>query len=310
MRALMAGLTDADFDRLYGTEDQCLAAWVRVRQEAGMVCPGCGNPKHYVYGYRVGCTRCNTRWSVTSGTVMADTKLPLTTWFRAMHLMTATKQCISAVELGRRLGVSYPTAWYLHKRLRHAMTQESDRSQLGAPAASGAKPVVEADDVYLGGERNEGSGTAGKTRVIAACERHPGGRMGAVAMTMVSGFTNDEAEAFRDAHIAPGAHVCPDGTPAFHVFGEGGRTHTAIVTGGKRPEREREAPFFTINTLIANLSTALKATYKVFSPKHLPDYLGAFCWTTNHRRSMTTMIGALCRAATKASRLTRKTVYA
>jgi hypothetical protein len=37
---------------------------------------------------------------------MADTKLPLTTWFRAMHLMSSTKQCISAVELGRRLGVS------------------------------------------------------------------------------------------------------------------------------------------------------------------------------------------------------------
>jgi len=46
------------------------------------------------------------RWSVTSGTVMADTKLPLTHWFRAMHLMTSTKQGISAIELGRRLGVS------------------------------------------------------------------------------------------------------------------------------------------------------------------------------------------------------------
>jgi len=45
-------------------------------------------------GRRVGCTRCNQRWSVTSGTVMADTKLPLTHWFRAMHLMTSTKQGI------------------------------------------------------------------------------------------------------------------------------------------------------------------------------------------------------------------------
>jgi hypothetical protein len=58
------------------------------------------------------------------------------------------------------------------------------------------------------------------------------------------------------------------------------------------------------------LSTALKATYKVFSPKHLPDYLGAFCWTTNHRRNMPGMIGALCNAAASASRLTRRTVYA
>ena len=150
MRAIMRGLTEAEFERLYGLEEQCLAAWVKARQDAGMPCPRCGNPKSYVYDRRVGCTRCDMRWSITSGTVMADTKLPLTTWFRAMHLMSSTKQCICAVELGRRLGVSYPTAWYLHKRLRHAMTEESHRCQLGAPAEGGWTPVVEADDVLSG----------------------------------------------------------------------------------------------------------------------------------------------------------------
>src|ERR1700730_6272373 len=173
MRAIMQGLTDAEFERLYGTGGQCLVAWVKARQDAGMPCPRCDNPKSYVYDRRVGCTRCDMRWSITSGTVMADTKLPLTSWVRAMHLMTSTKQCISAVELGRRLGVSYPTAWYLHKRLRHAMTEEADHCQLGAPAQSGWTPIVEADDVYLGGERNEGRGTAGNNRGIAAAPRAP-----------------------------------------------------------------------------------------------------------------------------------------
>ena len=60
------------------------------------------------------------------------------------------------------------------------MTQETEGCQLGAPDAANCTPIVEADDVYLGGERNEGSGTAGKARVIAACERYPSGRMGAV----------------------------------------------------------------------------------------------------------------------------------
>jgi transposase-like protein len=140
MRAIIQGLTDAEFERLYGTEASCLAALVKVRQGAGMPCPRCGNAKSYVYGRRVGCTRCDTRWSITAGTVMADTKRPLTRWFRAMHLMTSTKPCISAVELCRRLGVSYDTAWYLHKRLRHAMTEETDRCQLGGPDDSGSKP--------------------------------------------------------------------------------------------------------------------------------------------------------------------------
>src|ERR1700712_5168088 len=94
---------------------------------------------------------------------MASTKLPLVTWFRAMHAMTSTKQGVSAVEISRRLGVSYPTAWYLEKRLRHTTTERGTRYVLGGPdGTGGSAPVVEADDVYLGGERNPGSGPGGK----------------------------------------------------------------------------------------------------------------------------------------------------
>ncbi len=310
MRAIMKGLTDVEFEQLYGTEGQCLAALVAARQREGMPCPRCANLKSYVYGRRVGCTRCGRRWSVTAGTVMADTKLSLTTWFRAMHLMSSTKQAISAVELGRRLGLGYETAWYLHKRLRHAMTERTERYSLGgASDDDAAPPVVEADDVCLGGERNQGSGTEGKTCVIVACERHADGRMGHVAMRAVSAFSSEAVAAFRDAHIAAGATVHTDGLRAFNAFGEAGRAHVATVTGGGRPERERSAPFFTVNTLVANLSTALKATHKRLSPKHLPDYLGAFCWTTNRRRNMRGMVNALCRAVAASSRLTHKGVY-
>jgi transposase-like protein len=311
MRALMRGLTDAEFERCYGTGQQCLDALIAARRQAGMPCPRCGNPRFYFCGRRVGCTRCNRRWSVTAGTVMADTKLPLMTWFRAMHGMSSTKQGISAVELGRRLGVSYPTAWYLHKRLRHAMTECDTLLRLGGPPHEGAAaPIVEADDVYLGGERNEGQGTAGKTPVIVAAERHADGRMGHIAMQVVSGFTTASVEAFRDARIAPAALVHTDGLKAFNAFGEAGRSHQRTLTGGKRPLRERGAAFFVVNTAIANLSTALKATYKAISPKHTADYLGAFCWITNRRRNMTGMVRALCHAVATSSRLTRKGVYA
>ena len=313
MRLMMQGLTDVEFEQRFGTEAACLAALVAARQAAGMPCPRCDNPKSYVYGRRVGCTRCNHRWSVTSGTVMADTKLPLTHWFRAIHLMTCTKQGISAIELGRRLGVSYPTAWYLHKRLRHAMTERGARHQLGgAPADGGDTPTVEADDVYLGGERNQGKGTAGKTRVIAACERSPSGHMGYVVMKVVDSFTVANVAAFRDAHIAAGALVHTDGLPGFVGFADPAsqRTHQVTVTGARRPDRARGSAFFWINTAIANLSTAIKATYKAPSAKHLPDYLGAFCWTTNHRRNMGGMINAACRAIATSTTITRNAAYA
>ena len=113
--------------------------------------------------------------------------------------------------------------------------------------------------------------------------------MGYVAMRLVGSFSSETVAAFRDACVAPGATVHTDGLRAFNSFGKAGLSHLVTVTGGGRPKRERTSPFFTLNTLIANLSTTLKATYKRFSPKHLPDYLGAFCWTTNHRRSMPAM---------------------
>lgn len=311
MRVLMKGLTDAEFDRCYGTEQQCLEVLISARREAGMACPSCHNPRFYLCGRRVGCTRCNRRWSVTAGTVMANTKLPLTTWFRAMHVMSSTKQGISAIEMGRRLGVSYPTAWYLHKRLRHAMTERDGRYRLGNPRLDdGAAPVVEADDVYLGGERNQGKGTAGKTTVIVAAERHTSGRMGHVAMQVVSGFTTAAVQAFRDQKIAPQALVQTDGLKAFNAFGEAGRSHQRTITAGKRPPRQRGVAFFVVNTAIANLSTAIKATHKAISPKHTKDYLGAFCWTTNRRRDMAGMVRALCRAVATSTSLTRKAVYA
>ena len=310
MRALMKGLTDAEFERQYGSEEQCLAALLEARRQAGMACPACGNQRVYVSGRRIGCTLCNRRWSVTAGTVMASTKLPLTTWFRAMHAMTSTKQSISAVELGRRLGVSYPTAWYLEKRLRHAMTERETRYVLGGPDDFGnPQPVVEADDVYLGGERNQGSGPAGKTRVIAAAERHASGRMGHVAMRVVDRFSSSSVKAFRECCVAANARVNTDGLAAFGAFAGPATSHHVTVTGGKRPARTRGEAFWVVNTAIANLSTALKATHKAISAKHANDYLGAFCWTTNRRREMTGMVPALCRAVTTASRLTRRGVY-
>ena len=311
MRALLKGLTDAEFERQYGTEEQCFAALLATRHAAGMVCPACGNTRIYVSGRRIGCTRCNSRWSVTAGTVLAGTKLPLATWFRAMHAMTSTKQSVSAVELSRRLGVSYPTGWYIEKRLRHAMNQREGRYVLGGPDNAGGPPaVVEADDVYLGGERNEGSGPAGKTPVIAAAERLSNGHMGRVAMKVVARFSCDAVAAFRDLRLAGDAHVHTDGLPAFNAFGKAGRSHQRSITGSKRPSRVRATPFYVLNTAIANPSTAIKATHKTISAKHTDDYLGAFCWTTNRRRNMTAMVPALCRAAAAAMRLTRRSVYA
>jgi ISXO2 transposase-like protein len=106
--------------------------------------------------------------SPIAGTIFASTKLPLRTWFRAMYHMTQSKQGISSIELGRRLGVTQTTAWTVKHKLKQVMMERDAGKRLTGR--------IEIDDVYLGGERRggkRGRGAPGKTPFVAAVETTP-----------------------------------------------------------------------------------------------------------------------------------------
>jgi hypothetical protein len=94
------------------------------------------------------CNACRTQTSLTSGTIFASTKLDLTVWFRAMYLITQSKQGISRLELGRRLGVSCNTAWMMHHKLAQVMMERDQKKPLDGR--------VERDDADLGGQHGGG----------------------------------------------------------------------------------------------------------------------------------------------------------
>jgi len=90
------------------------------------------------------CKRCRHQTSLTAGTVLAYSKLPLTTWFLAMYLLKQQKNAISALELMHQLGVCYPSAWSVkHKRLQAMLERDAKRQLTG---------VIEIDDAYWGEE--------------------------------------------------------------------------------------------------------------------------------------------------------------
>src|SRR5208282_5174918 len=107
------GLSEQEFDRLYGTEELCRAVVIGARWPDGFECPACGGRKHSVIKSRglFQCSACRRQTSPTAGTIFASTKLTLRQWFRAMYHMTQSKKGISSIELGRRLGVKQDTAW-------------------------------------------------------------------------------------------------------------------------------------------------------------------------------------------------------
>ena len=105
----------------------------------------CGHPRAYelVNQRRQQCAKCRHQVSLTSGTILHRTKIPLTHWFWAAYLMTTDKRGVSALLLQRQLGLSnYETAWMMLHKLRRAMVNASRERLRGE---------IEVDDTWVGG---------------------------------------------------------------------------------------------------------------------------------------------------------------
>lgn len=158
--------TFAQFHAWFADDESCLAFLEGLRWPDGFVCPSCaavGEPLRIRRG-RLRCRACRAETSTTAGTVFADTKLPLTTWFQTIWLVTNQKHGTSALDLQRAIGLSYETSWTLLHKLRRAMVREGRESLAG---------VVEVDETYVGGAvpGRRGRGALGKAIVAIAVER-------------------------------------------------------------------------------------------------------------------------------------------
>ncbi len=111
--------TLTEFIAIYGDEGACARFLRRWKYgEQGFRCPRCGHHQAWFLSSRRidQCMACRKQVSLTAGTVMHGTRKPLALWFLAIYEFVVSKQGVSALELSRRLGVSYPTAWtWLHK---------------------------------------------------------------------------------------------------------------------------------------------------------------------------------------------------
>jgi transposase-like protein len=158
--------------RRFPTEKDALDHLVRTRWPKGVRCVACDHGKCWPIestnktgGPRrlFQCADCKLQFSATAGTLFHDSHLPLTKWFAAISLMSDAKKGISASQLGRHIGMTYKTAWYVAHRIREAMREAKD-IQLGDPDTT-----VEIDEAYIGGQlRHKGSkvAKAAKTMVI------------------------------------------------------------------------------------------------------------------------------------------------
>ena len=283
------GLSMADFNRLYGTEDQCHAALAKWRWPDGFVCPKCSGRRHsYVATRRLyQCSACSLQTSARAGTIFHKSRTPLTKWFLALHLMTSAKNDIAGLELARQLDVKWDTAWLIKQKLMEVMRQRNSIYKLDG--------LIQVDDAYVGGEKpgKPGRGAKNKLPFVVAVSTVEGKPV-YTQLRVVPGFSKEAICDWAKASIAPGSHVLSDGLGCFNGIDAAGIAHTPIVTGGGRP---KDPEFLWVNITLGNVKSAVIGTCRSLDERHVPRYLAAYEWRYNRRFELPKNLERLARVA-------------
>jgi hypothetical protein len=207
-----------EFQQRFPDEAACVKYLFMARWPEGFVCPDCGKSKAWqlqTKPWTWECAGCGKQTSVTAGTIVHHSKLPLTTWFWAAYLMATHSNGISALQLQRQLGLgSYRSAWLLCGKLRRSMI---------APGRSALAGLVEIDETEIpcrskndpltgGGGRSH----QGKMLIVGAVEVEDGGAgPGRIRLAELSDYSADSLHPFIAHNLAPGTTAKTDGWSAY-----------------------------------------------------------------------------------------------
>jgi transposase-like protein len=261
----------------YNCDDKCRDTLEALRWPSGVCCTRCGDTDvlELVKHNRWECRGCGYQFSVTSGTIMHDSHLPLRKWFLAIYLMVESRKGISANQLKRTLGVNYRTAWYLCHRIREAM----GHSALTGPSLVG---IVEVDETLIGGKaKGKGRGYRGnKTLVAGALQRNGEIRLERVKDTTretLHGFINrnvrDEAEAVYTDELASYLGIADD------------NTRHETVNHSKEVWVVGDVHTNGIENAWSLFKRSIIGAFHKMSSKHMDRYLEEFEWRFNNRKN-------------------------
>ena len=164
---LQKGLSLQEFQKSYGTEEDCRNRLFNMRWPAGFSCPQCGCNRYYFVTTRnlYQCIMCKHQSSLRSGTIFESSKLPLTTWFLAIYFITQSKDGLSGLHLRRLLGISVNAAFRMKQKIQHVMKSADDSLRL--------ENLVELDDVYWGGKKKREERPWGIRKNPVSCRSLP-----------------------------------------------------------------------------------------------------------------------------------------
>lgn len=270
--------TVMEFRDQFRTEDDCRAYLERLRWPEGVCCPNCTEQAIWAMRapfYR--CQNCGYDFTVTAGTLFADTHKPLRMWFEAVWHVTNQKSGVSALGLQRALGLgSYRTAWsWLHK-LRRAMVR---------PGRDRLAGHVQVDETFVGGvaEGAPGRSASGKSIVLIAAGID-GRRLGRIRLSRIADASAPALQAAVTTMVDPGAEVQTDGWRGYRFLAKAGYVHRVVRADTDPALSENLLPY--AHQVASLLKRWLLGTHQgAVSADHLDFYLDEFTFRFNRRTS-------------------------
>ncbi len=256
----------------------------------GPVCPHCGiigeayklEPKDGTKTHaRKGvykCAACRKQFTVTVGTIFADSHIPLNKWLAAIHLLCASKKGMSANQLHRMLGVTLKSAWFMAHRIRYGMKQE--------PLSSKLQGTFEIDETYIGGKKRVGrlphrggdptidrNPRSNKAPVVSLLQR--GGK---VQSFHVERVTSDNLRPIVKSIVEHGSHVMTDSSTALKFTSEEYKHDKVNHHAGEYVRIEGDTVITTnaVEGYFGILKRGINGVYHHVGKHHLHRYLSEF----------------------------------